>query len=139
MKEQDIVQFITEYKNIDLDQIKTKTREWDIVYVRHLLMYSLKSYTKMSFKSIGRMFDQDHTTVMNGVRRISTQMIDDDKIAEDVKAIEHHFLIEQPKGDELWRAYVDAKKEIRSLKLKVSQYEARLSRVNSFLDHLKTA
>lgn len=64
------------FRALDLDttfsKVMLKTRKKDTVLIRHIIMYEIKTIVapSMSYPEIGRLFDQDHTSVMHAVRRI---------------------------------------------------------------------
>lgn len=58
------------YFNLTADQVKGTSRRKEIVYVRDLVIYFLRTYWSMSFPSIGHLLDKDHTTVMFAYRKV---------------------------------------------------------------------
>ena len=74
---------VTEYFNISLESIKSKTRKKEIVIARHVAMYLAKQYTNHSLKSIGNYCGgRDHSTVLHAIQAVN-----------DMLATEHHFKI----------------------------------------------
>lgn len=72
---------VTEYFNISLESIKSKTRKKEIVIARHVAMYLAKQYTNHSLKSIGNYCGgRDHSTVLHAIQAVN-----------DMLATEHHF------------------------------------------------
>jgi chromosomal replication initiator protein len=78
----DLMRVVCEQMQIDLKDIKSSKRNYDIAYARQLCMYLLKDILKLQLvkiaKHVGR---KDHTTVMHGINKIE-QMVHEDKEAE---------------------------------------------------------
>lgn len=69
---------VSEYFNVDTDDLKAKTRKKEIVIARQVAMYFSKDYTNHSLKSIGYHFGgRDHSTVIHAVQAVN-DMIDID-------------------------------------------------------------
>lgn len=65
------------YFNLTADQVKGTSRRKEIVYVRDLVIYFLRTYWSMSFPSIGHLLDKDHTTVMFAYRKVKKNIRSD--------------------------------------------------------------
>jgi len=69
---------VSEYLNVDQDDLKAKTRKKEIVIARQLAMYFSKDYTNHSLKSIGSHFGgRDHSTVIHALQSVN-DMLDTD-------------------------------------------------------------
>lgn len=67
----EIVAKVCRYFKVEREQIESKTRRREIVYVRQVCMYMLKSMTNLSLVSIGTMLgNRDHTTVLHSIERV---------------------------------------------------------------------
>jgi chromosomal replication initiator protein len=67
---------VSDYFNVNLDDLKAKTRKKEIVIARQVAMYFSKDYTTHSLKSIGYHFGgRDHSTVIHAVQSVN-DMID---------------------------------------------------------------
>ena len=63
---------VSEYYNLDMAQLKDKTRKKEIVIARQIAMYFSKEYTNHSLKSIGYHFGgRDHSTVIHAVQSVN--------------------------------------------------------------------
>lgn len=75
----DLMRIVCDHLQIDLKDIKSSKRNYDISYARQLCMFLLKDILKLQLvkiaKHVGR---KDHTTVMHGINKIE-QMIKEDK------------------------------------------------------------
>lgn len=78
----DLMRVVCEQMQIDLKDIKSTKRNYDIAYARQLCMFLLKDILKLQLvkiaKHVGR---KDHTTVMHGINKIE-QMVAQDKETE---------------------------------------------------------
>jgi chromosomal replication initiation ATPase DnaA len=57
--------------------VSGKARYRDLVFVRHLIMYLLRKKTSMSLNEIGRMFNRDHSSVINAMDCIEKYLFND--------------------------------------------------------------
>ena len=48
--------------------MKCKSRKRDVVYARQEFTYIAKTQLQLSYPSIGRIFEQDHTTALHSAR-----------------------------------------------------------------------
>ena len=82
--QQDLLAFTTD--NIKPDRIRVKNQSKDIVMPRQIACYILQQLTDLSLKEIGMEFGgQHHTTVINSINKIKTEMRDNPEIANIVK------------------------------------------------------
>lgn len=65
-----IIQHVSEYFGIRLEDILGKAQSRDCVMPRQLAMHMCRSLLKMPFTKIGEMFSKDHSTVMSSVKVI---------------------------------------------------------------------
>lgn len=66
---------VTEYFNISLESIKSKTRKREIVIARHVAMYLAKQYTNHSLQFIGDYCGgRDHSTVLHAIQTINNML-----------------------------------------------------------------
>lgn len=77
-----VILFVAQYFDIPAEVIRGESREREVVYVRQVAYYLLKTKYGFSYSTIGKLFDRDHTTVIHGVRKIE-QNLD----AEEVNSI----------------------------------------------------
>lgn len=67
-----VIVAVEKHFEITRDDLFKKCRQIEIVYPRQVAMYLLAHYTVLTLKSIGIIFDKDHSTVVH-----SMQVIDD--------------------------------------------------------------
>ena len=91
----EIINFVSDFYNIGVQQIKGDRRSAHIVLPRQILMFILRFDAKLPLEEIGRLLGgRDHTTVMHGSEKIQLLLDTNTKIESDI-----HF--EEKIGD--WR------------------------------------
>lgn len=83
-----IIKLVYDKYGVTQKQIKSTSRERKLVYPRHIIMYLLQKYSKMSLKCIGEIFNRDHTTVMHARTSIQNLMETDGIIRNEVSDLE---------------------------------------------------
>jgi chromosomal replication initiator protein len=74
-----IQKVISDYFNIPVEMIVSKTRKREIVQARQLAMFFSKKYTKSSLATIGlHCGNKDHATVLHACKTVSN-LVDTDK------------------------------------------------------------
>ncbi len=67
----DIIKIVSEELNIEVKDIRSAKRNYDITYARQISMYLLKDVLKLPLVKIARHVGRkDHTTVMHGISKI---------------------------------------------------------------------
>ena len=70
-----IINVISEYYNIPLEEMKSTKRKKDIAKARQVAMYFLRDILQLPFMAIGEVFGgKDHTTVMHSVSKVEAEM-----------------------------------------------------------------
>lgn len=74
-----IQKVVSDYFNLDVDLLQSKTRKRHIVQARQLAMFFAKKYTKASLQNIGSQIgDRDHATVLHACKTVDN-LIETDK------------------------------------------------------------
>ncbi|MCL2082218.1 MAG: chromosomal replication initiator protein DnaA [Oscillospiraceae bacterium] len=90
-----ILEEVCKFYNLEPSQITGKSRKGDIVRVRQIAMYLIRTMTSMSLENIGhRIFLRDHTTVLHAVKKVEEHKEHNPAFNNDIKAI-----IENIKGN----------------------------------------
>lgn len=84
---EDIIKAVTEYYNLEANDLTSKSRVQTIAQPRQVAMYLGRSLTNLSLVSIGRSFLRDHTTVMHAVDKITLLIKKDPEIRDDVESL----------------------------------------------------
>lgn len=67
---QQVVRAIERFFDLPMEAIAVKSRNRKLVYARHMMLYFLSTRTELSLNEAGKMFNQDHTTVMSARNKI---------------------------------------------------------------------
>ncbi len=83
-----IIKTVSEFYNITVNDLKSKSRKQEIVYARQIAMYFAKEYTKYTLKAIGYHFgNRDHTTVIHALQSVHDLMTSNSRVNEEVDTI----------------------------------------------------
>ncbi len=89
---EDIQKIVCKYFDIQLEDIKSKSRKRNIVQARHTSMYLAKEYTKSPFSIIGRKTgNRDHSTVLHACKTINNLISTDKKIKNYIQEIKKNI------------------------------------------------
>lgn len=84
-----IISIIQCYFRVELEDLFEKSRLREAVTKRHICFYFIRKNTSASLKDIAKKFNQDHTTVMNGIVKIQGLIdIKEDETLQHVQSIE---------------------------------------------------
>lgn len=81
---EDVIKRVTEYYNLEANDLVSKSRTQTIAFPRQIAMYLSRKLTDLSLVSIGRSFSRDHTTVMHAVDKVALTIKKDGNIKDDV-------------------------------------------------------
>lgn len=70
MELNEILKAVSEVTNISVQDILSKSRLKETVFARHLYCYFSCEKTRYSLKSIGKLINRDHASVIHGNKRI---------------------------------------------------------------------
>lgn len=80
---------VADYYGLSIREIKSKSRIKTVALPRQIAIYLIRKQTDLGFKEIGSLFGgKDHTTILHGYRKISTELKNNPSIREAVEAIE---------------------------------------------------
>lgn len=85
-----IKKLVCRYYGLDVEQLRAARRTVDLVRPRQIVMYLAKTHIPgLSLPQIGRLIARmDHTTVLHGVRKITSLMKTDIRLAAEVENFE---------------------------------------------------
>jgi chromosomal replication initiator protein len=88
-----ISQVICEFHDIQLDLLKTKSRQATLVEVRNIIIYLARRLTSMSLKEIGGYFGgRDHSTIKHSLSKLDRRVMVDDQYAGFIQNLEQKVL-----------------------------------------------
>jgi hypothetical protein len=82
-------------KYIDKENLNRPCRRREVTYRRFYLYNLLRKKHKLGLKEIGRMFNQNHATVVNGLNVHTDYWLNDDLYMDLVGDVRNNFPIEQ--------------------------------------------
>ena len=126
-----VVDIVSRYLNIKLEEVASPCRKREKVYARQLFMYFLYKYSRLSLIGIGEIFGgRDHSTVVYSRDQISNLSTTDKSIKRDVLRIGRMFdnLVQYSISSlpELLDEFDTAKDSITELKLYAKEIEIHI-------------
>lgn len=82
-----IISVVARFYNLNLEEMKKRTRKAEIAKPRQIAMYLLRDMVSLSFPSIGRIFGLEHTTVLYAFEKVSDGIAKDDVLKEQINLI----------------------------------------------------
>lgn len=84
----EILEGVCAYYNIDIERIRGKQREREVVWPRQVTMYLMRQETSASLLQIGaELGGRDHTTIMHGWEKVQTEMANNDRVRHEIAAV----------------------------------------------------
>lgn len=71
-----IINTVSQKYGVEVDAILGKKKTKEITLARHVAVYLIRKMTDLSLPDIGKIFNRDHTTIMNSVDRIKSEVED---------------------------------------------------------------
>ena len=87
-----ILRGVSEYYNLDPDDITSKKRNAEIVLPRQVFMYLCREMTDTTLKGVAALLDKkDHSTVLYGYNKISDEIKYNTELKESIEAIKNRI------------------------------------------------
>ena len=84
----EVLEGVCRYYNVDIERIRGKQRDREIVWPRQVAMYLMRQETSASLLQIGmEIGGRDHTTVMHGWEKIQGQVANNDNVRREIAAV----------------------------------------------------
>ncbi len=84
----EVLEGVCRYYNVDIERIRGKQREREIVWPRQVAMYLMRQETSASLLQIGtELGGRDHTTVMHGWEKIQGLVANNDNVRREIAAV----------------------------------------------------
>jgi chromosomal replication initiator protein len=84
----EVLEGVCRYYNVDIERIRGKKRDREIVWPRQIAMYLMRQETSASLLQIGmELGGRDHTTVMHGWEKIQGQVANNDNVRREIAAV----------------------------------------------------
>lgn len=88
MKPIDIIEIVCTYLGVDENEISRGDRKQGNVVPRFICMHLLYKHTGLPFAFIGKLFNRDHSTVMNANTKVEEWIFTDVKMKKTIIEIE---------------------------------------------------
>lgn len=89
---EEVVQIVSDFYNVERDDIYDKTRKKEIVKARQIVMYMLREDFSVSYPLIGqKLGGKDHTTVIHSCTKIKNELKKDPSLIQDLEQIRVMF------------------------------------------------
>lgn len=86
VQNKNVIEVISEFYEIDKEELIKKGRKKAVVYPRQIAMYLLRKDMKMSYPGIGKYFSgRDHTTALHAYEKINREMKENERLKEEVE------------------------------------------------------
>ena len=84
---------VSSFFNIPLTDIRSKARNKDLTYARHISMYLSKKMTNSTLKEIAKFYGgRNHSSVIHGITKIESDLKNNSRLAADLTKIKEKFL-----------------------------------------------
>lgn len=85
VQNKNVIDVISEFYEIDKDELIKKGRKKEVVYPRQVAMYLLRKELNMSYPGIGKYFSgRDHTTALHAYEKISRELKENERLKEEI-------------------------------------------------------
>lgn len=74
MDEFRIIELTARHFNITVEQVLSKSQKQNIVLARAICVYVFKNYLLFTYREISEYIQQDHTTMMHGIKKIDNML-----------------------------------------------------------------
>ncbi len=82
-----IMQIVADFYNVDVNDLPGNKRQSTIKQARHVSMYFMRDMLSLRFAEIGSIMNKDHSTVMNAVKKVETEINMDEQLAANVQQL----------------------------------------------------
>lgn len=69
-----IIKMVSDTSGVGIRDIKGNTRVYENVVARHISIYLIRMICRLSLKSIGRMFNKDHSTIIYSISHVGKML-----------------------------------------------------------------
>ncbi|PID67400.1 MAG: chromosomal replication initiator protein DnaA [Fusobacteriales bacterium] len=84
---ENIIKIVANYYQITEEDLKSKKRKQEILVPRQVSMYIIKENLDITLDGVGKIFDRDHSTVLNAINKIRVKMEEEPTFMMQVKEI----------------------------------------------------
>ena len=84
-----IITLVTERYHVSPEDLKSKKRSADIMTPRNLAIYLIRTMTDMSLPAIGKVFQRDHSTILNSLEAVDSKRKSNPSYEAELKELIH--------------------------------------------------
>ncbi|PID52691.1 MAG: chromosomal replication initiator protein DnaA [Candidatus Moraniibacteriota bacterium] len=85
VQHKNVIDVISEFYEVNTEELISKGRKKEIVYPRQIAMYLLRKELNMSYPGIGKYFSgRDHTTALHAYEKISREIESNERLKEEI-------------------------------------------------------
>jgi chromosomal replication initiator protein len=86
----EVLEGVCRYYNVEIERIRGKGREREVVWPRQVAMYLMREETDASLQQIGTSLGgRDHTTIMHGWEKVHAGVAENDRVRREIAAVLH--------------------------------------------------
>lgn len=78
---------VSSYYQVTKEAVLSPTHAPHTVRARHMAIYLSRNFTHMGYKSLGRYFRRNHTSIMHACTKLDQQSLTDPEVAKDLMAL----------------------------------------------------
>lgn len=82
-----IIRTVAEHKHVSYEDIISSKRNQEIAEARQIAMYLCRKLTDLSLQAVGNCFRRDHSTVINGEKKIKEKLSSNPALSNDIDII----------------------------------------------------
>ena len=84
----EVLEGVCRYYNVELERMRGKQRDREIVWPRQVAMYLMREETDASLLQIGtELGGRDHTTIMHGWEKVQSEVTNNDRVRSEIAAV----------------------------------------------------
>lgn len=84
----EVLEGVSRFYNVDIELLKGKQRDREIVWPRQVAMYVMREQTNASLFQVGNALGgRDHTTIMHGWEKVQTEIANNDRIRREIATL----------------------------------------------------
>lgn len=104
----DIIDYITQEEGVTISEIRQKNNKPRYAYIRYIIAFMLKRYSKLTVNEIGSYLNRDHSSITHGIKQIRNPFLFDLRI----KYTKYNFKIKKMRNEVKRQAHTNYKEGI---------------------------
>lgn len=83
-----IINVVCDHYKLNAYKLKSKSRVKEFTHARYVIFYFLRKFANMTLKSVGLLFNRDHTTVIHGLETLQDIIDTEPAIKSEIELLE---------------------------------------------------